>query len=233
MNKRVKNLLLAGDKFMPEMHLKQPGFTYRACGPLTKNKEWIQIFKETGDTSYIYKNKLDKACFQHDIAHGDFKDLKRRTTSDKILRDKGFNIAKNPKYVGYQRGHASMVYKFFDKMSKGSSVNIPLEFNEQLTKELQKPIIRNFKKRKVYSRFRDNIWGDDLADMQFISKFSKGFRFLLCVIDIFRKYSWVVPLRDKKGVSIVYDFQKILDDSNTKSNKTWVEKGGEFYNNSF
>ena len=126
-----------------------------------------------------------------------------------------------------------MVYKFFDKKSKGSGVNIPLEFNEQLAKELQKPIIRNFKKRKVYSGFRDNIWGDDLADMQFISKFSKGFRFLLCVIDIFRKYSWVVPLRDKKGVSIVYDFQKILDDSNTKSNKTWVEKGGEFYNNSF
>ena len=84
------------------MHLKQPGFTYSACGPFTKNKERIKKFKETGDTSYIFKNELDKACFQHDMAYGDFKDLKRRTASDKILRDKAFNIAKNPKYNGYQ-----------------------------------------------------------------------------------------------------------------------------------
>ena len=132
------------------------------------------------------------------MAYGDFKDLKRRTASDKILRDEAFNIAKNPKYNEYQRGLASMVYKFFDKKSIGSSVNIPLEFNEQLAKELRKPIIRNFKKRKVYSGFRDNIWGADLADMQLISKFNKEFRFLLCVIDIFSKYGWVVPLKDKK-----------------------------------
>ena len=148
-------------------------------------KERIQKFKETGDTNYIYKNELDKTCFQH-MAFGDFKDLKRRTVSDKILRDKAFNIAKNPKYDGYQRGLASMVYKFFDKRSAGSGVNIPLEFNEQLAKELHKPIIRKFKKRKVYSRFKDNIWGADLSDMQLISKFNKGFRFSLCVIDIFR-----------------------------------------------
>ena len=112
MNEIVNNFLLAGDKFMPEMHSKQPGFTYSACGPLTKNKERTQIFKETGDTSYIYKNELDKACFQHDMAYGDFKDLKRRTFSDKVLRDKAFNIAKNRKYDGYQRGLASMVNKF-------------------------------------------------------------------------------------------------------------------------
>ena len=165
MNEIVNTFLSAGDKFMPEMHLKQPGFTYSACGPFTKNKERIQKFKETGDTSYIYKNELDKACFQHDMAYGDFKCLKRRAASDKILRDKAFNIAKNPKYDGYQRGLASMVYKFFDKNSRGGGVNIPLEFNEQLAKELHKPIIRRFKKRKVYSGFRDNIWGADLADM--------------------------------------------------------------------
>ena len=88
MNEIVNKFLLAGDKFMPEMHLKQPGFTYSACGPFTKNKERIQKFKETGDTSYIYKNELDKACFQHDMAYGDFKDLKRKTALDKILRDK-------------------------------------------------------------------------------------------------------------------------------------------------
>ena len=112
MNDILNKFLLAGDKFMPEMHLKQPGFTYSACRPFNKNKR-IQTFKETGDTSYIHKNKLDKACFQHDMAYWDFQDLKRRTASDKMLRDKAFNIAKNPKYDGYQRGLAFMVYKFF------------------------------------------------------------------------------------------------------------------------
>ena len=101
---------------MPEMQLKQPGFTYSACGPFTKNKERIQKFKETEDTSYIYKNKLDNACFQHDKAYGDFKDLAKRTASDKILRDKAFNNVQNPEYDGYQR-LASMVYKFFDQKS--------------------------------------------------------------------------------------------------------------------
>ena len=129
---------------MPEMHLKEPGFTYSGWGSFTKNKERIQKFKETGDTSYIYKNELDKACFQHDTAYGDFKDLKRRTASGKILRDKAFNTAKNLKYDEYQRGLASMVYKCFDKKSTGSSVNIRLEFNEQLAKESHKPIIKKF-----------------------------------------------------------------------------------------
>ena len=118
MNEIVNKFLLAGDKFMPEMHLKQPGFTYRSCRPFTKNKERIQKFKETEDTSYIYKNELDKACFQHDIAYGDFKNLARRTASDKLLRDKAFDIAKNPKHDRYQRGLASMVYKYFDKKVK-------------------------------------------------------------------------------------------------------------------
>ena len=95
MNQIVNKFLLAGDKFMPEMHLKQPTSTYSAYGPFTKNKKRIQKLKETGDTSYIYKKELDKACFQHDMAYGDFKELARRTTSDEILRDKAFNIAKN------------------------------------------------------------------------------------------------------------------------------------------
>ena len=98
---------------MPEIHLRQPGFTNTACGPFIKNKEGIQKFKETEDLRYIYKNELDKACFHHDRVYLDFKDLTRRTASDKILRDKTFNIAKNPKYDGYQRGLASMFYKFF------------------------------------------------------------------------------------------------------------------------
>ena len=147
----VNKILLAGDKFMPEIHLKQPGFTYRACGTFAKNKERIQKFKETGDTNYIYKNELDKACFQHDMAYGDFKDLARRTASDKILRDKAFNIAINPKYDAYKRGLASMVYRFFDKKSAGSGVNThvnnerPLDLaTQKLTEELHKPIIKKF-----------------------------------------------------------------------------------------
>ena len=109
MNEIVNKIFLAGDKFMPEMNLKHPGFTYSACAPFTKRKETIQKFKETGDASYIYKNELDKACFQHDMAYGDFKDVAKRTVSDKVLREKAFNIAKNPKYHEYQRGLASMV----------------------------------------------------------------------------------------------------------------------------
>ena len=124
-----------------------------------------------------------------------------------------------------------MVYKVLDKKSTGRG--IANERNYQLANEFHKPIIRKFIKRKNYSGFKGNIWGADLADMQLISKFNKGFRFLLCVIDIFSKYAWVVPLKDKKGVSIVDAFQKILDDSNRKPNKIWVDKGSEFYNNSF
>ena len=98
MNEIFNKFLLAGDKFMPEMNIRQLGFTYSACGPFNKNKEQIQKFKETGDTSYIYKNETDKACFQYDMAYADFKDLKGRTASEKVLRDKAFNIAKNFKY---------------------------------------------------------------------------------------------------------------------------------------
>ena len=154
---------------MPEMHLKQSQCTYSACGPFTKNKERIQKFKETGDSRYIYRIELDKAYFQHDVAYGDFKDLAKRTAADKVLRDKAFNIAKDPKYDGYQRGLASMVYKSFDEKtasltdkSAASSGIKSMPLNEQLAEELHKPIIRKFKKRKVYSAFKDNIWSADL-----------------------------------------------------------------------
>ena len=122
MNDKINKFLLAGDKLMPEMHLKQSGFTYSACGPFTKNKRRIQRFLETENTNYIYRNELDKVCFQHDMAYGDFKDLKRRTQSDKVLKDKAFKIASNPKYDEYQRGLASMVYKVFDKKSRGAGI---------------------------------------------------------------------------------------------------------------
>ena len=130
----------------------------------------------------------------------------RRTQSDKILRDKAFNIASDRKYDGYQRGLASMVYKFFHKKSSGSGIINKSDY--QLAEELHKPIIRKFKKRKVYSSFRDNIWGVDLADMQSLSRYNKRIRYLLCIIDLFSKNAWVIPIKDKKGASIVNDFKK-------------------------
>ena len=150
----INNFLLVGDKFMP------------ACGPFTRHKERIKKFKQTGDTRYIYRNELDKACFQHDSAYGDHKDLINRTEADKVLRDKAYDIASNPEYDGYQRGLASMVYKFFDKKSMGSGINSFLIS----ANELQKPVIKKCNKRKVYSQFKDNIWEVDLADMQSLSR---------------------------------------------------------------
>ena len=225
----INKFLVVGDKFMPEIHLRQPQFTYSACGPFTKHEQRIQKFKETGDTNYVYKNELYQACFVHDATYIDSRDLTKRTVADKILKNKAFDIAKDPKYDGYQRRLASMVYTFFDSKVSGSGAKLTLQ-NEQLAEELHKPIIRKFEKRKVYSTFKDNIWGADLAGMQLLSKYNKGIRFLLCVIDIFSKYAWVVPLKDKKGISIVKAFQIILKQSNRKPNKIWVDKGSEFYN---
>ena len=117
-----------------------------------------------------------------------------------------------------------MVYKFSDKKSSGSGVaNEP---NYQLANELHKPIIRKFKKRTVYSSYRDNIWGFDLTHMQSLSKYNKGIKYLLCAIDLFSKYAWVVPIKDKKGTSIVNAFQKIIS-KGRKPNKIWVDQGGE------
>ena len=126
---------------MPEMYLKQSGSTYSACGLFTKNKERIEKFMQTGNTDFIFKNELDTACFQHDMAYGKSKDLVKRTKSDKVLKDKAFKIASNPRYDGYQRGLVSMVYKLFDKKSKGNSINEP---NYQLANELHKLIFTRF-----------------------------------------------------------------------------------------
>ena len=145
--------LLSWDKFMPEMHLTKPEFKYSACGPLAKNRERTKKIKEKGDWRYIYQNKLDKACCRHDMDYGDFKDLSRITASDKVLRDKAFNIAKNPKYDEHKRALASICY-------------------------------------------------------------------------------WVIPLKDKKGITINTAFQKILDWSGCKPNKIWVKNDSELYNRS-
>ena len=176
------------------------------------------------------------------MAYGDFNDLARRTASDIILRDKAFSIAKNPKYDEYEKGLTSIVYEFFDKKTAsltdksalGSGIkSVPQ--NQQLAEELHKPSITKFKKRKLYSSFKDNTWDAGVADMQSISKFNKRFRFLSCVIDIFSKYAWVDPLKDKKGVTTVNAFQSTLKDSTKKTKKKirWLDIGSAFYNNSF
>ena len=187
MNNVINKFLLVGDKFMPEMHLRQPRFVYSACGPFTRHKERIKEFKRTGDTRYIYRNELDKACFQHDSAYADHKDLINRTEADKVLRDKAYDIASNPEYDGYQRGLASMVYKFFDKKSTGTGfkkLKNTARNSSILADERHTPIIRKFNKRKIYSQFKDNIWGVDLADMQSLSRKNKGIKYLLCTIDL-------------------------------------------------
>ena len=177
MNNVVNKFLLAGDKFMPEMHLRQPQFVYSACGPFTRHKERIKEFKRTGDTRYIHRNELDKACFQHDFAYANHKDLINKIEADKVRKDKAYNIASNPEYEGYQRGLASMVYKFFDKKSTAEPSSLERSSLERmgsgfkklknttkstaepsalarsssvLADELHKPIINKFNKRKVY-----------------------------------------------------------------------------------
>ena len=125
-----------------------------------------------------------------------------------------------------------MVYKVFDNKISCEAVTIENISNKELAEELDKPIIRKFGKRKVHSPFIDNIRGTDLADTQLVSKFNKGFRFLLCAINIYSKYAWAILLKDKKGITITNAFQNILDESNCKPDKIWVDEGSEFYNRS-
>ena len=158
--------------------------------------------------------------------------MNRRTAADKVLRDKAFNIAKDPKYDGHQRGLASMVYTSFDKKIYCGGIKNENISNKELAEELHKLIIRKFNKRKVQPPFIENIWGADLADMQLISKFNKGIKFLLSVIDFYSKYALIIPLKVKKGITITNTFQKILHESNRKPNQIWVDKGSEFYDRS-
>ena len=147
-NSIINKFLLAGDKFMPELHLVDPiAKKYSACGPFTKHTQRIQDFLNTGQLSYIYKNDLDKACFQHDMAYNKFKDLEKRTQSNIVLKNKAYKVAANPKYNDYERGLVSMGYKFCDKKSKGSGLKENQGYllaNSQLANELHKPIIRKF-----------------------------------------------------------------------------------------
>ena len=150
MNKIINKFLLTGDKLIPELHSKQPEFTYSACGAFTKHGEIIQKFRERGNLKHLYRNELDRACFAHDVAYSDSKDLAKRTIPDKVLRDRAYEIARNCGYDGYQRVLASMVYKFFDKKT-GSEISA----NEELAEELHKPVINKFKKRNGIIVFKE------------------------------------------------------------------------------
>ena len=183
MNKIMNKFLMAGDKFIPKLHLKQPVFTYSACGPFSRNKERIGKFMQTANTDFTYRNELDKACFQHDMAYGKSKDLTKRAQWDKVLKDKLFKISK---YYGYQKGLPLLVYKFFDENCSGNG--LAAEPYYQLANELHRQVIRKFKRRKVDSSFRDNIWGIYLADMQSHRKYNRGIKYLLCAIDLSSKY---------------------------------------------
>ena len=125
-----------------------------------------------------------------------------------------------------------MVYKVFDKKSMGSGI-ATARSSSIVADELHKPIINKFNKRKVYSQFKDNIWGVDLGDMQSLSRKNKGIKYLLCAIDLYSKYAFVIPVKDKKGISIVNAFNKVIKQSNRKPNKIWVDQGGVFYNSVF
>ena len=234
MNNIINKFLIAGDKFMPEMHLRQPQFVYSACDPFTRHKKRIKEFKRTGNTCLLYRNELDQACFKHDVACAKYKDVENRLISDQKLRNSAYDISSNPKYDGYQRGLASMVYKFFDSkvapLDKKTMSGKGIKNNKILAEELHKPVIKKFNKRKVYLQFKDNIWGVDLAYMQSLSKKNKGIKYLLCAIDLYSKYAFVVPLKDKKGITIVIAFNKIIKQYNRKPNKICVDQGGEFYN---
>ena len=163
----INKFLLIRDKFLPEMHLWDPKVKkYSACGSFTRHQQRINGFLKDGRFSHIVKNKLDATCFQHDSSYNKHKDSVNRKQSDIALKNKALKIAVNPKVNGYQRGLAAMVYRFFNEKTKGSGVNFvknPLN-NLQLAEELHKPIIKNFKRRKVYSSFKDNIRGVDLAE---------------------------------------------------------------------
>ena len=217
MNEIVNKFLLAGDKFMPEMHWRQPGFTFNACGPFTKNRTNKKIRRNMRFT-YIYQSELDKVCFQYDIANGDFKYLNRKTFADKYCTIKHLILLKIQNMTDINVNLLQWFIKsFWQKKTPGSGIkNIP---NKQLTEELHKSIIRKINKRKKHSPFVDNISGAYLADMQLISKSIKDLDFyyvlLMFIVNMIGLFLWKI----KKGITITNAFQNILDESNRKPNK--------------
>ena len=204
MNKIINKFLLTADKFMPELHTNSQDLLTVLLNHL------LNIVKE-------FKN------LENDVAYSDSKNLAKRTISDKVLKDRTYEIARNFNFHGYQNALASMVYQFFDKKS-GSGISV----NEQLATQLSKPVIKKSKRRKAYARFKGNIWQADLAEMESLPSKNKNVKNLLCVIDVFITYAWVKPLNDKKAKIVLNAFIEIVNKSNRKANKLWVDKEREF-----
>ena len=187
-------------------------------------KEFKNLEKQF-NLKHLYRKELDKPCFAHDVAYPDSKDLTKRTILDMILKDRAYEIARNWKYVAYQRALASMVDRFSDKKT-GLGVSV----NEQPAEELHKPVIKKIKRRKVCARFKDNVWAAVLAEMGSLSSKNKNVKYLLCAINFFTKYALVKYLKDKKGKTVLDAFIKTVNEFNRKSNKLWFGQGREFHN---
>ena len=158
---------------------------------------------------HLYRNELDKACFALDAAYSDSKDLAKRVLSDKILRERAYEIARNCKYDGYQRALASMVYNFFYK-KRGSKISV----NEELAEELRESVIKKFKRRKVYAKFKGNSLETDLAEMGSLSSKNENIKYILCAIDFSTKHAWFKPIKDKKSKTVHNALIEIVNESN-------------------
>ena len=218
-NKFVNNLPI-------ELHLRDPVVgTYSACGPGTKHKDRIEKYIQTGDTSHIYKNDLDKHCFYHDSVYDKYKDVPTRQVADKKLMDGAFQIASDESKNGYERMLASMIYKFFDKkIQMGQGVK-----EDTLADELHKPIRHNFKRRRVNVFKPNDILAVDLVDM--VNNRDEGYRYILTAQDVFTKYSFAIPLKTKKTEELIKAFKTIFNTH--KFAKIWTDQETGIYSNQF
>ena len=195
---------MAGDK----LHWIQVGlFTYSACCEFNKHRERIQKLLRRVYLNHIYKNRLDKTCFAPDAAYSDKNDSGNRTVSDKVLRDRAYEIATNSICDGYERGLASMAYKFLTRRQGLGAITTSkakARVNEKPAQILYTPVIKKFKRRKDYAKSKDNVWAADLVEMGSQSSFYHGVKYLLCVIDVFTKHAWVKPWKIKKGKTVFH-----------------------------
>ena len=218
-NKFVNNLPI-------ELHLFDPVVgKYSACGPGTKHKDRIEKYIQTGDTSHIYKNELDKYCFYHDSAYDKYKDVPNRQVADKKLMDGAFKIASDESKSGYERALASMIYKFFDKkIQMGQGVK-----EEILADELHKQIRHNFTRRRVNVHKPNDILACDLVDM--VDNKDEGYRYILTAQDIFTKFSFAIPLKTRKAEELIKAFKTIF--KTHKFEKIWTDQETGIYSTQF
>ena len=219
-NKFVNNLPF-------ELHMFDPVVgRYSACGPGTKHKERIEKYVQTGDTSHIFKNELDKRCFYHDSSYDKYKDVPNRLIADKKLMDGAYDIASDQSKNGYERMLASMVYKFFEKkIQLGQGIN-----DDILADELHKPIRHIFQRRQVIAHKANQIWACDLVDMTNVYT-DNGYRYILNVVDCFSKYAWSIPLKSKKTDELIDAFKRLF--KSQKPQKLWWDEETGVYSDKF